>query len=109
MMKKIRILGRYVLRASFEARYLMKNRIVKVKKRKIPSDLTIVDNDAKMNDIIISLFRYLKKSTKDDTPNKMNNGSVIPKSEFRMILGSNANSAAPTNDIFSSKNFLHKK
>jgi len=108
-MKKIKILGKYVLRISLENLYLIKNRIVKVKNRKIPSDLTMVQNDARMNDTIIDLLSYLKKITNEDIPSKMNSGSVIPSKEFCMILGSKANNAAPTSDIFSSKNFLHKK
>jgi len=101
--------GRYVFRISLEILYFIKNNIVSVKKRKIPSERTIVQHDANMKDKNISLLSYLKKSTNDDTPNKMNNGSVMPNNELSIILGSNANNAAPTNAIFSSKYFLHKK
>jgi len=101
--------GRYVFRISLDILYFIKNNIESVKKRKTPSERTIVQHDAKINDKNISLFSYLKKNTNDDTPNKMNNGSVMPNNELRIILGSNANSAAPTNAIFSSKYFLHKK
>ena len=103
------ILGKYVFKTSFENLNLIKNKIVKVKNRKIPSDLIIVQNDARINAKIISFLLYLKKINNDDTPNKMNSGSVIPNNEFNIILGSKANNAAPTNEIFSSKNFLHKK
>jgi len=109
MIRKITILGRYVLMISFENLNFIKNNIVKVKKRKTPSDLTIVLNDARMNAKIIPFLPYRKKITRDDVPSKINNGSVIPNNEFNMILGSKANSAAPTNEILSSKNFLHKK
>ena len=100
--------GKYVLRISLEILYLIKNNIVNVKKRKIPSDLTTVANDARINDKNIHLRSYFKKITREDIPSKINNGSVIPNNEFRIILGSKANSAAPTNAILLSKYFLHK-
>ena len=65
-------------------------------------------NDASTNDMIISLLRYLKKKSKEVILSKINSGSPIPNNEFNIILGSKANSAAPTSAIFSSKNFLHK-
>jgi hypothetical protein len=106
---KINTHGRYVFIISLDILYFIKNNIVSVKKRKIPSERTIVQHDANMKDKNIIFLSYLKKSTNDDTPNKMNNGSVIPNNELRIILGSNANSVAPTSAIFSSKYFLHKK
>lgn len=107
--KKTTILGTYVFSISFENRYFIKNRIDRVKNRKIPSDLTIVQKDASTNAKMISLRLYLKKNTSDKTPNKMNNGSVIPNKEFNIILGSKANSTTPTSAIFSAKNFLPRK
>ena len=101
--------GRYVFTISLEILYFMKNNIDKVSKRKIPSERTIVQSDAKTNDRNIAFLPYFKKITNDEVPSKINSGSVIPKSEFSIIRGSNANNAAPTNEIFSSKNFLHRK
>ena len=101
--------GRYVFTISLDILYFMKNNIDKVSKRKIPSERTIVQTDAKTNESNMALLPYLKKITSDEIPSSINNGSVIPKSEFSIIRGSNANNAAPTNEIFSSKNFLHRK
>jgi len=70
--------GKYVFIISFDSLYFTKNNIVKVTKRKSPSDLTIVANDTKTNDIIVDLLLYLKKITRDEITSKMNNGSVIP-------------------------------
>ena len=97
--------GRYVFTISLDILYFMKNNIDKVSKRKIPSERTIVQTDAKTNESNMALLPYLKKITSDEIPSSINNGSVIPKSEFSIIRGSNANNAAPTNEIFSSKNF----
>ena len=97
------------MRICFENLYSIKNKMDNVRNRKIPSALTMVHNDTSMNDRKILLRSYFKKITKDVIPSKMNNGSVIPKVEFKMILGSKAKNAEPTNAIFSSKNFLHKK
>lgn len=107
--KKTTMLGTYVFSISLEKRCFIKNRIVNVKNRKIPSDLTIVQNDTSTNAKIVSLRPYLKKSTKEETPSKMNNGSVIPNNEFNMILGSKTNNATPISAILSSKNLLHRK
>ena len=81
----------------------------KIAKRKIPSERTIVQKDASMNENIIAFCRYFKNITTDVMPNKINNGSVIPNKEFNINRGSNANKATPTRAIFASKNFLHKK
>ena len=78
-------------------------------KKKIPSDLTIVQNEASAKDNNIAFCSYFRKRTSEDTPNNMNNGSVIPKNEFNRILGSNAKNDTPTRDIFLLKKFLHKK
>ena len=96
--KKSRIEGKYVFKIFFENLNFIKNRIVKTEKRNIPSDLTIVANETSKNDKKIVLLSYLKKRTKEDMLNKMNNGSVIPNKEFKIILGSKANNATPIKD-----------
>ena len=60
----------------------------------------MVAHEAKINDISINFFSYFKKSTSDDVANKIKSGSVIPKVEFKINLGSNAINATPTNAIF---------
>ena len=98
----------YVLRISFEILNLIKNNIVKVKTRKIPSALTMVANDATTNDNIIHFLSYFKKITSEDICSKINNGSCIPNNEFNIIRGSKINNVVPTNAIFLSKNFYLK-
>ena len=44
--------GRYVFTISLDILYFMKNNIDKVSKRKIPSERTIVQTDAKTNESI---------------------------------------------------------
>jgi hypothetical protein len=80
-----------------------------VKNKNNPSARTIVAHDAKIKDNNITFLSYFRKSTNDVIPNKINKESVIPNNEFKIILGSNAIKATPTNAIFSSKYFLHKK
>ena len=113
MGKRIRIKiithGRYVRTSSFESLYFIKNKTDKIKKRKTPSDLTIVQKDVRANEKSIAFCSYFRKRTKEETPSKINSGSVIPKNELSKILGSNVKRDAPIRDIFSSKNFLHKK
>ena len=69
----------------------------------------MVAHEAKINDISINFLSYFKKSINDDVVNKIKSGSVIPKVEFKINLGSNAINATPTNAIFLSKNCSHKK
>ena len=52
---------------------------------------------------------YVKNNTRDIVVKKINIGSVIPSNEFKIILGSKINNAAPTNASLSLKNFLHRK
>ena len=108
MSRKIIKEGMYVFTISFDILYFIKNKTDRVNKRKIPSERTIVQSAAKINDRIISFLPYFKKITKDEIPNIINSGSVIPRTEFIIIRGSNAKSAPPTNEIFSSKNFLQR-
>ena len=53
---KIKIIkhGKYVFTISFENLYLIKNNMDKIAKRKIPSERTIVQKDASMNENIIA-------------------------------------------------------
>ena len=94
---------------SLENLYLIKNKIVRIKNRKIPSERTIVQNDASANERIVAFCSYFKKITKEEIPSKIYKGSVIPKKEFSSILGSKRNRDTPIRDILSSKNFRHKK
>ena len=107
--RKITIHGMYVFIISFEILNLIKNNTVKVKTRKIPSALTIVVNDASINDNIIHFLSYFKKITSADICSKINNDSCMPNNEFNIIRGSKINNDTPINAIFLSKNFLHKK
>ena len=100
MRRKIITQGRYVFRISFEILNLIKNNIVKVAKRKIPSALTIEVKETRMKETMIHFRSYFKKITRDDIPSKINNGSVMPNNELSIILGSNTNNAAPTKAIF---------
>ncbi len=59
---------------SFENLYFIKNNTVKVPSKKIPSALTIVQNDTSINDKNIHFLLNLRKSTNDDIPSKINNG-----------------------------------
>ena len=97
------------MRISLETLYFIKNSIVNVINRNIPSDRTIVQHAAKANDNKIHFLSYFRKITNDVILDNMNNGSVIPVVELSMILGSNMNNAEPTSAILSSKNFLHRK
>jgi len=89
--------------------YFIKNKIVNAKKRNIPSDLIIVQNDAKIKEKIIAFFSYFKKNTREIVLSKIKRGSVIPNNELRTSLGSKINIDAPTNDNLLSKNFLQRK
>tara|TARA_B110001454_G_scaffold133392_1_gene124184 strand:- start:14 stop:274 length:261 start_codon:yes stop_codon:yes gene_type:complete len=86
----------------------MKNKIDIVINKNIPSERTIVANDASANAVRIPFLLNLKKIISDEIPNKMKSGSVIPNVEFKIIRGSKANNAAPTKEILLLKNFLHK-
>ena len=107
--KKIIKAGIYVFKISFEILFFSKNNIDIVINKKIPSDRTIVVKDTSVNAIKIPFLSYLKNSSNDVIPNKIKSGSVIPNVEFKIILGSKANNAAPTKEILLLKNFLHKK
>ena len=107
--RKIIKAGRYVFKISFEILYFIKNKIDIVTNKNIPSERIIVANDASVNAIKIPFLSYLKKITSDEIPNKIKSGSVIPNMEFKIILGSKANNAAPIREILLLKNFLHKK
>lgn len=101
--------GTYVFKISFEILFFNKNNIDIVNTKKIPSERTIVVNDASVNAIITPFLSYLKNIKSDVIPNKIKSGSVIPNVEFKMILGSKANNDAPTKEILLLKNFRHKK
>ena len=62
--------GRYVFTISLDILYFMKNNIDKVSKRKIPSERTIVQTDAKTNESNMALLPYLKKITSDEILDK---------------------------------------
>ena len=63
--------------------------------KNIPSERTIIANDASVNAMMIPILLYLKKITSDDMPNKIKSGSVIPNVELVIILGSKMNKAEP--------------
>ena len=87
----------------------MKNIIDKAKNRKIPSERTIVANDAIPNAIYIFFELSDKNKTKESVKRKINSGSVTPNNEFSIILGSKLNIAIPIMANFLSTNLLHKK
>ena len=98
----------YVFKNSFDNLFFIKNKIEIVISKNIPSERIIVKNDTRVNAMMIPFLLYLKKITSDVMPNKIKSDSVIPRVEFKMILGSNANNAIPTKEILVLKNFLHK-
>ncbi len=53
--------GTYVFKISFEILFFNKNNIDIVNTKKIPSERTIVVNDASVNAIITPFLSYLKK------------------------------------------------
>ena len=74
---------------------------------KTPSALTSVVSAARKNDIYTIFFCVLKNNTNTDVIIKMYNPSVIPKTEFSIILGSKINIDDAPNAYFLSENFLH--
>ena len=51
----------------------------------------------------------LRKKYNDIVPNIINSGSVIPKVEFRIILGSKANNTEPNIAYCFLKNLVHNR
>jgi len=76
----------YVFKISLDILYFIKNNIVNVMNRNNPSARTMVAHEAKINDINIIFLSYFKKSTRDVIPSKINNESVIPSNEFKIIM-----------------------
>ena len=93
----------------FSFLYLIKNNINKIIRKNIPSPLVIVANEIGINDKIIIFLLENKNNVIPSVMNNKYNGSVIPKNEFIINLGSKAMIVAPIIANFSETNFLHKK
>ena len=75
----------------------------------IPSPLVIAANEIGINDKYIIFLLENKNNVMPSVMNNKYNGSVIPKNEFIINLGSKAIIVAPIIANFSETNFLHKK
>ena len=75
----------------------------------IPSPLTVVSNEITKNELITSFLLDERNKASPEEINSKYRGSVIPKNEFIINLGSKATSDAPITANFLATNFLHKK
>ena len=75
----------------------------------IPSPLTVVANEITKNELITSFLLDERNKVNPEEINSKYRGSVMPKNEFIINLGSKATSDAPITANFLATNFLHKK
>ena len=87
----------------------MKNITDKNTKMIKPSALIVVAKETNTNEKYINFLLELRNKTKLIVINNKKIGSVSPKNEFIINLGSKAISVAPIIANFFATNFLHKK
>ena len=88
--------------------FLMINKHKNPNKTNSPSDLTRDARPIAINEMYVFLFPE-KNNHKDIEIKNMNRGSVVPKKEFWMILGSNAKNTEQIIAYLFSKNFFPSK